>query len=458
MKVDYETKIKSVDAADMSYQNKKETDKPQQKVTSNKNESSFAVDSISLQKQSSAFNLNIDGWEEIFDWLSLADLHAFGQTCKIFQQVTGKYFEWKYKKILFYAYADSITTDWKNRKCLSGFGEFVQRLAFYDREPDASILYAVENCKFIKEMEMVNTSTITLGGKRFENMLANLEILKISNTHFSNETFETLLKLCVNLKLLKIVESHGTGWMRNKYPKLEHLQLHECEPNEDNDLRSFFVNNSNVRNFTTTVEILMRNGAAFMANNIRFDDLTIVTFGDIDAISNVLINLYQRGFYKNLHFATRTAERLADLPALATLCIDTYDYIKIPSLPTVTEFVFRVLWNGLCTWKNMDEVSIVLTNLERVFSYKMSMKHMLPFIRNSIKLKEIKTCETGLIDPVYMNNERRKLKGARKVTIYVDEMDYLKIKWKYNEVDFGLIEIKRKQSYDGIWERNFGPY
>lgn len=57
----------------------------------------------------------------------------------------------------------------------------------------------------------------------------------------------------------------------------------------------------------------------------------------------------------------------------------------------------------------------------------------------------------GEIDPVIMNKEREKLKDAHKVTVYVQEKDYLMIKWKYNTTDFGLVEMRRNESYDGKW-------
>lgn len=109
----------------------------------------------------------------------------------------------------------------------------------------------------------------------------------------------------------------------------------------------------------------------------------------------------------------------------------------------------------------MDEVSNALVNLECVFNpSETNTGYLMPFIRNSKKLKEIKMeyfrNDEGDIDPVTMNIEREKLNGAHKVTIYVEEKDYLMIKWKYNKTDFGLIEIKRNDSYDGVWDNTYG--
>lgn len=151
---------------------------------------------------------------------------------------------------------------------------------------------------------------------------------------------------------------------------------------------------------------------------------------------------------------TETANYSANLPGLVTLFIDTHDNIKMPLLATVTDLIFRARWYELSSVMNMNEVSMVLPNLERIFSFEISVECMLPFIRNSAKLKEIKMeyfrDELGDIDLVRINMERRKLARARKVITHVV---YLNIKCKHNKIDFGLIEIKRKESYGDTWDQ-----
>lgn len=84
----------------------------------------------------------------------------------------------------------------------------------------------------------------------------------------------------------------------------------------------------------------------------------------------------------------------------------------------------------------------------------------MPFIQNSKKLKEIKmeffrNDHNGDIDPVLMNSERKKLNGAHKVMIYVEEKDYLRIKWRYSKSNFDLIELRRHEFYDGVLDHCF---
>ncbi|XP_055304289.1 uncharacterized protein LOC129569475 [Sitodiplosis mosellana] len=436
-------------------QHSPETDKTKESEASHQNELSAALNAINLGTKvvPPIFNLWIDCLEEIFDWLSINDIHSFGQTCTKFYQIVGVYFKWKYKRVLGNVYDDSMTVNWKY---LNGFNEFAQRLSFYSREPDRSLLFALANCKSPKEINIVNAHFSELDIQPFESMLSKIEIMRLS-CHLSGEFYESFLGPCANLKRLRIDKSPSNGWMRNKYPTLEHLEVYECDPSQDNDLKIFLEQNPNVRSLSTTAELLLRNRVIFMASNFGLDDLTILRVDDIDLISIALIELHQRGFYKRLHFKTDTAKHLDQLLGLATLRVYRYERIKMPHLPTVKTLVFKAIWNGQCSW--MNDVSMALNNLERIFTPKTSTEYILPFIQNSTKLREITMAGLrGEIDVVAMNNERKRLKMARKVTIYLEEKDYLKLKWKHACTDFGLIELKRNKSYDGVWDYTFGSY
>lgn len=268
----------------------------------------------------------------------MTDIHAFGQTCKFFHRIAGKYFEWKYKRVVGSVYNDSMSVHWKD---LDGFNEFTKRLSFYSNSPEASFLYALANRISPIEIEIVNTSSTDLDISRLEKMLSKVEMLKFSNLYVSDEFMESFLKLCTNsLKRLSIDKSTGYGWMHHKYVKLQHLALNEF--NSSNELIEFFERNPNVRSFSTVAANILRFQKEFMASTIELDDLTVLNSIDIDAISNALIDLYKRKFFKRLHFITDTEKHLVDLPGLTTLHVGTYDYIKMPDLPTVTSLVFQV--------------------------------------------------------------------------------------------------------------------
>ena len=48
------------------------------------------------QSQAEIFKLSVDHFEELFDWLSLSDLVAFGQTCKRMQRIVGYWIKTNY--------------------------------------------------------------------------------------------------------------------------------------------------------------------------------------------------------------------------------------------------------------------------------------------------------------------------------------------------------------------------
>lgn len=294
---------------------------------------------LSTQDPSPIFKLNVDCWEDLFDWLSVTDLHSFGQTCKFFHRIAGKYFEWKYKRVLCHVYPESMSVYWKD---LDGFNEFAQRLSFYDCDPDKSFLYALANCKLPVFVEIVNARSTELDINRLENMLARVESLKFSNFYVPDEFIESFVKFCAkSLKRLRIDRSAGYGWMHNKYEKLQHLELSEFDSFDE--LIEFFERNPNVRSFSTIAANILKYRNKLMASNIKLDDLTILRNTDIDVITSTLIDLHQQGLFKRLHFKTETEKHLADLPGLTTLHVDTYNYIKMPDLPTVTGLVFQVI-------------------------------------------------------------------------------------------------------------------
>lgn len=78
-----------------------------------------------------------------------------------------------------------------------------------------------------------------------------------------------------------------------------------------------------------------------------------------------------------------------------------------------------------------------------------------PFIRNSPKLKQIRIKDAKVdfknVDLWALNEEREKILGAQKISIYVNEVVYLATKWTMKTIDFSLIELRRFDSYE--WEK-----
>lgn len=89
-----------------------------------------------------------------------------------------------------------------------------------------------------------------------------------------------------------------------------------------------------------------------------------------------------------------------------------------------------------------------LLKLDRLTIYRTRFEHILPFIQHSVNLKTIaiEYFDGDILDLPALNKERKKLLGARKVTIYVEERVFLATKWASKTTHLGFIELKRIES------------
>lgn len=101
---------------------------------------------------------------------------------------------------------------------------------------------------------------------------------------------------------------------------------------------------------------------------------------------------------------------------------------------------------------NRVELSDRLANLQRMGYQSASADEISMFICRSPKLNRITVCElsgeihfnkdTQVLNLEALNNERKKLKGAQKVTIHLRENIFLATKRALNETNFSLIQLK----------------
>lgn len=101
---------------------------------------------------------------------------------------------------------------------------------------------------------------------------------------------------------------------------------------------------------------------------------------------------------------------------------------------------------------NWVELPDRLDNLHRMGCQFASADQIFMFIGRSPKLNRITVSElsggihfnkdTRVLDLVALNNERKRLKGAQKITIYFREKIYLATKRAFNETNFSLIQLK----------------
>lgn len=99
--------------------------------------------------------------------------------------------------------------------------------------------------------------------------------------------------------------------------------------------------------------------------------------------------------------------------------------------------------NGLSSRTNL--IQITGKSLGRIYFRCVYSDGILLCLRHAIKLKEIIAAYFAMSitnELIAWNNERKKLYGAQKVTIYVDKRTFLAVKKTTQQTNFEMIELK----------------
>lgn len=283
-------------------------------------------------KQPKIFHLNIDCFDEIFEYLTVDDLYSFGQTCKRMNKVAGEYFERKYlstKNCWNYYRRNGMITktysfysldNYRRAIQTSGFINFMPRVTFYD---DKKLL---KYLKFqINAIAFESTNHICLKGwhtlnqkkvKCLVKLLPQVNILRIKSCSLDNDLYDLILKHCQNsLKEFyfecPIRKIGKPNWLLHEYPNLECLNfspisIRSNEVVRIEELRDFFLCNPNLQRFATDVNIFLDNSDIFLSSNAKLD-LLVIRGNDSWLTTNLirlvkLINqLHEQGFYRRLY-------------------------------------------------------------------------------------------------------------------------------------------------------------
>lgn len=420
-------------------------------------------------EEATILSLDATCYEKIFSWLSVRDLHAFGQTCKTMQKVTGEFFQENYPATPIRCENDGTYS--MNAGQISGFISYIEKVSIFGSST-TRLRYISANCDQLKRLHL----DITLTGpkiKSIKQMLGKMEVIEIENFTFTDKLFKRFLKQCTSLKRLAVRDIHQkteNKWLQRKYPHLVHFELTPWEVFEINELQAFFEQNPQVRSFSTNANCLWVNRNIFIGSDVQLDDLAIEIDAsleiDIGSFCSLLDALFEQSFYKRLHLYVenvdqKTVHQMAALHALVKLYVaNTTSDTDLSCLVNLEELGIHV---G-STVSNLDAVAKGLINLERVYFYYASSDHILPFIQHSPKLKRIKVrnMESGehydgnILYMYGLSKERSELEDAHKITIYLEEDLYLNTKWTIDKTHFDHINIERGESFE--WSHHFRHY
>lgn len=356
------------------------------------------------------FILNIDCMDEICEYLSLKDLHSFGQTCKAMHQATGEYFKRNYKSTDSFGSEKGIITvslGHNERTLTTGFTKYITRIT-HDNKTILPLLY-IELCTDnFTSLNHIYLANLMLNSVKVECirrlLLTKVEILRIQNCTLDNDLYRVILKFCKNLKQLYVHEyiaetfdKHANSWMLRQYPMLEHFEFTPKWSFEMEELHGFLELNSTIRSFSTDLECLCQNKEDFMKSTVKLDKLGVKIFQQNNNVAfsqehcDVLNVLFKQGFYKSLEIQIcyvdqHCSDLLSSLHQLDVLCIRNFTQcFDLPRLTTLKELA---IFDG--THKTeMDILARSLVNLRRVYLKNALFDDLGPFFRHSILLEKI---------------------------------------------------------------------
>lgn len=406
------------------------------------------ISTVESTANSPILKLDIDCFDELFEWLPLADLRRLRETCKRLKQVTDYYIKFTYRPAK------------RGFRRLKIDHENIDQIAKLD--PDR---YKFINKIWIWPMDLSKTEIDSVKA-----ILNKVDTVEMRNWENATDFDEVFLKHCVNLKCLCIFDvlgdnlmGNGNKWLQRHYPTLERLILlddfeFDHEGNEIHELKTFFAINSNVRTFATTLQFLWKNRFWLRNSNIHLDRLDIegIGFEKLDSLFDFVNELHGQGFYKRLHFYGKIIDddtfmlRVATVHGLEKLYLARIDSnIVLPPLIGVKELNF-IHCEDI---KHPTALAANIPNVKLIHIRNARIEDILPFIRLSPSVEKIRVeclmkegdihLKNDVIDLVALNKERQSLIGAHKITLHVKESIFLATKWSAMEIDCSLIRIKR---------------
>lgn len=421
-------------------------------MSGNENQSQVAIPTTTTtdEPKDQVPVLNIDCLEELFEWMTFADLLAFRLGCKRFKKAVDYYIKSYYPAI------GKIEITDKNFAC------------FLRIEPDCIKL--VKGVRFT-----IKTSVTSSLIECIKDILNQLEDIRITNLKLQGDFYEDFLKWCPNLRYLSIqyfdALKLGTdnGWLTRQYPTLQHIHFDDkvYGVKEIAELPTFFKLNPQIRTLSVTIYFLLKHTNLLCEAKITFDQLIVGVdsfFEDeMPCVCDLLKRLHHYGFYKRVHIrgfffacAQDDVNLFGTIPALEKLSLFNRES-AIPALPDLKELRFTL--SGIPP--ELENATSNLKHIERIYFEKAPFDSVLLIIQHFLKVNLIKADDiedgmhfkNNILDLNAINKKRQKLNAACKITFYVADTIYLATKFAKMSTCFSLIELKRSETHK--WEHYY---
>lgn len=423
------------------------------------------------------WQLNVDCFYRLFDYLSLDELIAIGRTCKRMQRLVGRFIYENYRAKRKTGQGADIYMSWPPRS-VGIFAEFFEKMYIFGNFSSGYHFVGLNCTSFLCELRMTQIDLTKYEIECIKGILKGVEIVEMEHCTFKSDFYENFLRFCPKLRRLSVSRSsydrdHGivigstNDWLLRTYPTLEHLELTDLYEFTNKELIAFFRRNPNVRIFSTDAKSLLVNRDSFLESDIKLDRLAIEFHPQsinsdiepnaiVDFFYKQLIKLHQREFFQELHLYITFLDHQINVQKLFTLeplkmlggFINTVEV----SLANVTELNITEGSSVI----DLDSFPDKVPNLERIHFSDASSDHILPFVRHSPKLMLMKIenlmdgrhLMNGALDLHVFNQKRHKMIKARKLIIYVNERVFLATRWTNKEMFFSRVEVRRGESFD----------
>lgn len=412
--------------------------------------------------------------EKVFDWLNLDDLVALSTTCKQLKHMTADYVQQKYPM-------KQIRIHHDERKSRAGFlprNKSVQRFApnfrnIIIKSKDELLTVSKQN-KQLDSIFFWHSEFSLIENQLIAQVVSNVKTISLLNVTLEGGLFENILRHCTRLKHLVIQHNfreyitnkfqecmnvdEQMKWQFNSYcPTLEHFCWYGLSL--PTNLDTFIERNPSIRSLQTGNFVFNDTIELFKRANISVDDLYLglVSFDSDDLTESIrdLNLLYARQKFKNLMLKFNVGsnldeEKWSQMKYLTGICCSVPE-IKSSLAIESTHLKLLILKNRHLSPSRAVSLSQKLVNLETLYLRINSIEQIVPFIQNSVNLKEIYVYKmygsSASIQVSALNAIRRKLNGACKLSIYLPDDAYVQMKWENYTVDCSFIEIIRNDSH-----------
>lgn len=393
------------------------------------------------KKKTRFLALNDDCMDEICEWLPLNTLAAFGMTCKRLNQVASNYFRRRHPaNYVLLGTSNGKVQLYPNEPYVQCFSEQFRNMVIYGADKNVFKHAAITFKEIpLRRVGFFAADDLTEAHANcIDIIIKNAEIIEFTRCSSAGGLYE-ILKHCSNMRHLVLksfteCKTHGhlNEWLLQKYPTLKHLHwgLLGTLPTE---LACFFRNNPNVTSFYGTEEIL----PFIHHHNITLSTLVLKISSTVSAATETIFNelkvLCDRNTIQSLFLVGDLKSVNNNLPKLnklngicakqmtTTTILESFSHVKLISAE-ITAF------------SQAQKLAKVLISLEEGYFDVTSIDFIIPFIRYTPKLTKIYIDNTTAMKPgsklslIKLEKIRNRLTNTKKLTIYLKEEAYLKIK------------------------------